>query len=474
MRLPHRLARRLAHPRRWEHLRRIRTLDPAVDYDEIVTLTMRHEFPWDYVQGAGIAFMRDYGVPSIARLLDRTGEFEHDGVKRYDDTLLIGEEAGVDGLDSPHGHATVRRLNRIHGHYDIPNDEFAYVLATTIVGPVRWIDEFGWRDLDPVEVEAFARFTTRFGELMGIRGLPTTYEGYLQLLLDYERERFAFDPANTRVAEASLRIAAATTPGAPLAVVRRVAISLMDEPLRDGPRPAPAAGLARPRGYDGRCGSGRSRCGSLRRGPSRSRTRPRRTPTATPSPTSAPGRMLAHLNAPPLMPSPAGSSVWIAPEPLEHRGPAGGCAVTVSARVRRPRPRGGPRSARTGRCRSGGRAGRSLGRPEDAAAGDPQRLGRQHVVGAQVARAGADRSSKSAVSYAGSLRWVGLAPPCSAAASGPPAEAGGRVVVDPRVVEQLLGRTRRSSRRRAGRSSGRRRSRTPRPGGRPPRRPASS
>jgi hypothetical protein len=88
-------------------------------------------------------------VPSISRLLDRTGEFEHHGVKRYEDTLLIGEEAGADGLDSPRGHAAARRLNRIHGNYDIPNDEFAYVLATTIVGPVRWIDEFGWRELDP-------------------------------------------------------------------------------------------------------------------------------------------------------------------------------------------------------------------------------------------------------------------------------------------------------------------------------------
>ena len=78
--------------------------------------------------------MRDYGVPSIARLLHETGEFEHDGMKRYDDTILIGQEATVDGIDSERGHAAVRRLNRIHGHYDIPNDEFAYVLATTIVG----------------------------------------------------------------------------------------------------------------------------------------------------------------------------------------------------------------------------------------------------------------------------------------------------------------------------------------------------
>jgi hypothetical protein len=295
MRLPQRLARRLAHPRRWEHLRRIRTLDPAVDYDEIVTLTMRHEFPWDYVQGAGIAFLRDYGVPSIARLLDRTGEFEHDGVKRYEDTLLIGEEAGVDGLDSPHGHETVRRLNRIHGHYDIPNDEFAYVLATTIVGPVRWIDEFGWRDLDPIEVEAFARFTTRFGELMGIRELPTTYDGYLLLLLDYERERFAFDPANTRVAEASLRIVAATTPGVPLAVVRRVAISLMDEPLRE------ALGLPR---QPARLGRGvrralRVRAFALRFAAPRSAPKPYPTTTYPHGYTLAdlgPRSMLAHLN----------------------------------------------------------------------------------------------------------------------------------------------------------------------------------
>ena len=76
----------------------------------------------------------------------------------------------------------VRRLNRIHGHYDIPNDEFQYVLATTIVGPVRWISRYGWRELDPIELVALTRFTTRFGELMGITGLPETYDGYLELL----------------------------------------------------------------------------------------------------------------------------------------------------------------------------------------------------------------------------------------------------------------------------------------------------
>jgi hypothetical protein len=223
---------RLAHPRRYQIRDHVRTLDPASDRDEIAWLVSRHEFPWDYNQGTGIAFLRDYGIPSIAALLDRTAEFESDGVKRYDDTLLVAEEATVEGLNSERGHATLRRLNRIHGHYDIPNDEFQYVLATTIVGPVEWIREFGWRDLEPVERQALAHLTTRFGELMGITGLPRTYDGYLTLLRDYESEHFELTGASRRVTEATLRIARELAPPPLRPLARRVTIALMDEPLR--------------------------------------------------------------------------------------------------------------------------------------------------------------------------------------------------------------------------------------------------
>jgi hypothetical protein len=218
-------------PGRYAHLRRIQQLDPEVDFDEILRLTARFEFPWDYVQGTGIAFMRDYGVPSIAALLDRTREFEDHGVKRYDDTILI--EATLDGIDSPRSHAALRRLNRIHGHYDISNDELAYVLATTIVGPVRWIEAYGWRPLDPHELAAITKVTTRFGELMGIKGLPTTYDGYLALLVDHERQHFAHTPASTRLAEASIRIAREVAPPPLRPLLRRVTIAVMDEPLRE-------------------------------------------------------------------------------------------------------------------------------------------------------------------------------------------------------------------------------------------------
>jgi mpaB/rubber oxygenase-like protein len=229
-----RLASRLGSRDRFAHLDEIRTLDPYddADRDRIVTLTARHDFPWDFDQGTAIAFLRDYGIPSIARLLDRTRQFEDHGIKRYDDTLVFQEEAVAEGVDSVRAKAAVERLNAIHGHYDIPNDEFQYVLATTLVGPVRWIGRYGWRPLDPVEVVALTRFTTRFGELMGITGLPETYAGYEELLDSYEAERFELQPANTRLTEATIRIGRATAPWYLGLGFRRVSIALMDEPLR--------------------------------------------------------------------------------------------------------------------------------------------------------------------------------------------------------------------------------------------------
>jgi hypothetical protein len=218
---------------RYANLRRIERLDPATDFDEIFRLITQYEFPWEYVQGTSIAFMRDYGVPSISRLLDRTGQFEHHGQKRYDDTILIGYEATVETLESPRGRAAIRQLNRIHGKYDIPNDEFRYVLATTIVGPKRFIDAYGWRPLHPHEVEAMHRVTTRFGELMGIKDLPDSYEGYERLLDEYEAERFELAPENRRVAEASLRIIENWYPAFVRPILRRVSIAMLDEPLRE-------------------------------------------------------------------------------------------------------------------------------------------------------------------------------------------------------------------------------------------------
>ncbi|MEU4658987.1 oxygenase MpaB family protein [Streptomyces sp. NPDC023723] len=216
---------------RYSRLRRIERLDPRTDHERIFWLLTQYEFPWDYTQGVSVAFLRDYGVPRISRLLDRTQEFERAGQKRYDDTVLIAYEMVREGLDSAHGKATARHLNRIHGRYRIPNEDYRYVLATTVVGPKRWIDRYGWRPLSWQETESLALVGRRMGELMGITGLPADYAGFERLLDAYEREMFAYDPANRRVAAATLRVLTGWYPRPLRPLVARLSLALLDEPL---------------------------------------------------------------------------------------------------------------------------------------------------------------------------------------------------------------------------------------------------
>ncbi|HBF80676.1 MAG TPA: DUF2236 domain-containing protein [Streptomyces sp.] len=216
---------------RYSRLREIRRMDPARDCAEILRLMAQYEFPWDYRQGIGLAFLRDYGVPRISVLLDRTQEFERHGQKRYDDTVLFGYEMTAEGFESERARAAARRLNRIHGRYRIPNEDYLYVLATTVVGPKRWIDRFGWRPLCPQEVQALAEAGRRTAAMMGIAGAPDTYAGFEELLDSYERAMFAYDPANRRVATATFRVMAHWYPAPLRPLVARLSLALLDEPL---------------------------------------------------------------------------------------------------------------------------------------------------------------------------------------------------------------------------------------------------
>ncbi|MGW0148827.1 oxygenase MpaB family protein [Streptomyces sp. NPDC003333] len=226
---------------RYSRLARIRQMDPQQDFEQIYRWITQYEFPRDYLHGTSIAFLRDYGVPRISQLLDRTQEFERAGQKRYDDTVLIAYEMVRDGMDSEHGRTAARHLNRIHGRYRILNDDYLYVLATTVVGPKRWIDRFGWRRLCEQETESLALVGRRMGEMMGISGVPGTYAEFERLHDAYEREQFAYDPANRRVAAATLRVMAAWYPGPLRRVATRVALAVLDEPLLTalGFRPQP-------------------------------------------------------------------------------------------------------------------------------------------------------------------------------------------------------------------------------------------
>ena len=165
------------------------TLDPVRDHHEIYRTLMELEFPWDMNQALSFALFRTFAVPSRA----------------------------------------IRRVNQMHGSYDIANDDLRYVLSTFVVVPKRWLDDYGWRPMSRTEIEASARYYVELGRLMGIKDLPTTFSDFERLMDAYEAERFAFDTGGRRVADATLALMASFYPAwAPMRMFSR---ALMDEPL---------------------------------------------------------------------------------------------------------------------------------------------------------------------------------------------------------------------------------------------------
>ncbi|WP_461665763.1 oxygenase MpaB family protein [Gordonia sputi] len=216
-------------------LKRIESLDPAVDYAEIYRLHYMYEYPWDTVQSLSFALFRTFAIPSIGKLLYDTGEFTERTQKRYDDTNLIIDTVVEAGFGAGHGREAIRRMNGMHGSYQISNEDFIYVLATFVVCPFHWLAKYGWRAPTRNEIDGATNFYREMGRLMGLKNIPETYEDFDQLLADYERDNFAFDDKSRAVSDSTLDLLGTIAPFSylPSRIVRRFALALMDEPLLD-------------------------------------------------------------------------------------------------------------------------------------------------------------------------------------------------------------------------------------------------
>jgi len=206
-------------------------LDPETDYAEIYRNLTLHEFPWDLNQALSFALFRTYAVPSIGNLLDRTGEFTQRVQKRYDDTVLLLEAPLVHGFASSDGKAGIKRVNQMHKMYDISDDDLRYVLATFVVVPQRWLDDFGWRRLSDGEVRASVNYYRELGRLMAIPDVPETFDDFATLMDTYETEHFAFDEGARRVADSTMRLMTSFYPKPGARAVDVFSRALMDEPL---------------------------------------------------------------------------------------------------------------------------------------------------------------------------------------------------------------------------------------------------
>ena len=110
------------------------------------------------------------------------------------------------GYDSERGQESIRRMNAIHGHYPISDEDFLYVLSTFIYEPIRWNERFGWRLFSETEKLAIFYFWQAIGQKMYIRGLPSTYDEFAQFNQNYEQQHFVYSDSNRCVAESTINL----------------------------------------------------------------------------------------------------------------------------------------------------------------------------------------------------------------------------------------------------------------------------
>jgi hypothetical protein len=184
-------------------IQEIEQLDPVTDHQRIVVLTACYEFPFDTTRSLEYALFRTFAVAKGTKLLASTGEFTERPQKRYDDTVLILSEILENGYDSERGRSALRKMNRMHNHYTIPNDEFLYTLSTFIYEPIRWNGRFGWRPLLEKEKLASFNYWVQVGRRMGIKELPTDYHDFERFNIEYEQAHFRFSEDNARIVQAT-------------------------------------------------------------------------------------------------------------------------------------------------------------------------------------------------------------------------------------------------------------------------------
>ncbi|MGW0890244.1 oxygenase MpaB family protein [Saccharopolyspora sp. NPDC002578] len=232
--------------------RRIARLDPVADHTEITRSSLQtlHGDRRLVLALFTVAFMKQVAVPTMARILWRrgTGDIVRNTALRNDDTIVFFGRFLDFGPDSPEGIAWIERMNEIHAHFPIRNDDTLYTLSTLALDPANIAAALGARPFSPTELEAHWRFWRAVAERQRLHDIPVTREDMRAWALDYERREFAPSAAGRAVSDALGEDFTARVLPARLRPFGREALSAISPAnLREThglPRPRPAVRLA--------------------------------------------------------------------------------------------------------------------------------------------------------------------------------------------------------------------------------------
>ncbi|KAI1288936.1 hypothetical protein EDD11_009527 [Mortierella claussenii] len=225
---------------------------------EVTAVINELEFPFLNVAALEFASFKTYAIPTISKVLVATKQFTTAGLKRADDTFLFILEMKecysrnwrrtmIEGKedekevqnDKKRSEIALERLNFIHGHYNIKQDDFLYTLAMFMLEPTSFLGQFEWRDLTELEQNAHFATWKSIGEAMNIQNIPETKEEMRAWSENYEETYANFAVANIKVAESTIDVLLSLTPSFTHGLSRQVVSALLTPRLREAFRIAP-------------------------------------------------------------------------------------------------------------------------------------------------------------------------------------------------------------------------------------------
>jgi hypothetical protein len=136
-------------------------------------------------------------------------------------------------MDSERGREANSRLNRMHGRYEIRNEDYLYVLATFVLVPLRWNRKYGWRRYTKQEELATLAYWRALGRRMNIREIPDSLEELERWSDQFERDNLRFSQGSRHVADDTLGLFLSWYPAPLRPLIRPAVLALLDDELLD-------------------------------------------------------------------------------------------------------------------------------------------------------------------------------------------------------------------------------------------------
>ena len=175
--------------------RRIAALDPVRDNEEVAHLSVEVRYGDAFFVHAAyiVAFTRQVAVPSISRIVYRTGtgDLMKDVRRRNDHTLVFFGEMLRHGHSSERGRAAIDRMEQIHSRFGITDDDKLYTLGSLAFEGQRILEQLGLERFTDHELLGLYHFWRGVGERMGLMvpGTPAAFRAWVD---DYEAAHYAY------------------------------------------------------------------------------------------------------------------------------------------------------------------------------------------------------------------------------------------------------------------------------------------